>query len=292
MRRQSAQDQAATGERATQAVQRLSACRTVTVVEFDEHFDQLVDLVVRASLSGGHWLVIILWWHAARRGYETGNVDQLAKLFRSGVPLSRQAGQMLADVFDLCKLKRTKRGGQRKLFEISAETQKARAECDVRLLQREKSISELSADELRTKVWGLGLDVKMDDKVARAQDAEARRLGKLRNSKGRMSRANAIEQVVQHHELNELDVGKLANWMDGRTGARQRRRVKGQNFSEGGFSFWCIKNEHRAERSSPEPTQQRVEDARLDGRGAGPSDGPRCHDAVGHRAVPRKRSPN
>jgi hypothetical protein len=135
--------------------------------------------------------------------------------------------------------------GQRKLFETSAETRKARAECDVRLLQREKSIGELSADELRTKLRGLGLGLKMDDKAARAQDAEARRLGKLRNSKGRMSRAVAIDQVAP---LHELDVGTQTNWMDGRTGARQRHKGECQNFREGGFSFWCIKNSasHRA----------------------------------------------
>jgi hypothetical protein len=355
MRRQSAQDQTVTGEQATQAEQRLRACRTVSVVEFDEHFDQLVDLVERASVSREPWLAVLLWRHAARRAYETGNLDQLAKLFRSGVPhsrrvgqglaavfelcklkrkkrgrqrklfgisaeaqkagvesvarrpydtgnldqlatllrsgvpLSRQEGQMLADVFDLCKLKGKKRGGQRKLFEISAETQKARAECDVRLLQREKSISELSAAELRAKVWGLGLDVKMDDKVARAQDAQARRLGKLRNSKGRMSRVDAIQQVVQHHKLDELDVDKLTNWIDGRTGARQRHKTECQNFSEGGFSFWCITNEHRTERSSRKAAQRRVEDAELVGGGAGPSDDRRCRDAV---AVPGKRSPN
>ena len=80
----------------------------------DAHFDQLVDCVVRASVSGEHFLVVVLWLHTARRAYETRNLEQLAKLLRSGVPHSRQADQMLADMFGLCKLKR--RGGQRKLF--------------------------------------------------------------------------------------------------------------------------------------------------------------------------------
>jgi hypothetical protein len=112
--------------------------------------------------------------------------------------------------------------GQRKLFGISAETQKARAEGDVLLPQREKSIGELSADEVRTKFRGLGLDVRMDDKATRAQDTQARKLGKLRNSKGRMSRADAIKQVAPHHRLK---VDKLTNWVDGKTGARQRHRT-------------------------------------------------------------------
>ena len=278
MRRRSAKEQMATSEQATQAAQRLRAGRPWTDDEFDEHFDGLVDLVGR--VSGEHFLAVAFWWHATQRGYEKGNLDQLAKLFRSRVPRSQQIGQMLADVFDLCKLKRKRRGGQQKLFGISAETQKARAECDVRLLQREKSIAELSADELRTKLWPL--DLKMDDQAARAQDAEARRLGKLRNSKGRMSRADAIEQVASHHELH---VGTLTNWSEGRTGARQRHKGECQNFSEGGFSFWCIKNEHRTERSSPKAAQRRVEDAGLDGG----ADDRRCRDAV---AVPGKRSPN
>jgi hypothetical protein len=231
MRKRLAQDQTVTGEQATQEAQRL--------VEFDRHFDQLVDRVDRARVSGEHWVVVALWWHAARRAYETGKLDQLAKLFRSGVPHSRQVRQMLADVFDLCRLARKGRGGQRKLFGVSAEVQKARAVCDVRLLQRAKSIDELSTDELRTKSAGLKLGLEIDDQATRAQDAEARKLGKLRNSKGRMSRADAIEQVAQHHKL---EVGKLANWMDGKTGARQRHKGECQprDFCEGGFSFWSI----------------------------------------------------
>jgi hypothetical protein len=205
VRRRSAKEQTATSEQATQAAQRL---RAWTEDEFDEQFDGLIDLVDR--VNGENWLAVAFWWHATQRGYEKGNLDQLAKLFRSGVPRSRQIdqmladvfdlsklkrkrrggqrklfgmsaeaqkaeveraarrayetgtldelgklfrsgaphsrqeGQMLADVFDLCKLKRKRRGGQRKLFGISAETQKARAERDVRLLQREKSIGDLS----------------------------------------------------------------------------------------------------------------------------------------------------
>ena len=90
----------------------------------------------------------------------------------------------------------------------------------MRLLQREKSIVELSADDLRTELWPL--ELQMDDQAARAQDAEARRLGKLRNSKGRVSRADAVEEVAR---LHRLEVGKLTNWMDGKTGARQRHRT-------------------------------------------------------------------
>ena len=62
----------------------------------DAHFDQLVDCVVRASVSGEHFLVVVLWLHAARRAYERGNLEQLAKLKRMGVPHSRQVGQMLS----------------------------------------------------------------------------------------------------------------------------------------------------------------------------------------------------
>jgi hypothetical protein len=120
-------------------------------------------------VSGEHLLAVAFWRHATQRGYEKDNLDQLAKLFRSRVPRSRQIGQMLADVFDLCKL-----------------------------------------------------ELQMDDQAARAQDAEARRLGKLRNSKGRMSRADAVEEVAR---LHRLEVGKLTNWMDGKTGARQRHRT-------------------------------------------------------------------
>jgi hypothetical protein len=286
MRTRSARDQPATGKQATQAAQRLPAGRPVTLVEFDKHFDDLVD---RAPVSGENWLAEVLWWHAARRAYETrnpdqlaklfrpgvphsrmvgqmladvfdlcelkrkrrggqrklfgisaeaqkaateraalrayetGNLDQLANLFRSGLPRSRQEGQILADVFDLCKLKRKRRGGQRKLFGISAEVQKALAERDVRLLQRAKSIDELSADELRAKLEGLNLGLKMDDQAKVAQDAQARRLGKLRDSKGRMLRADAIEQVAR---LHGLEVEKLANYVEGRTGARQRQRER------------------------------------------------------------------
>jgi len=123
VRRRSAKEQIATSEQATQAAQRLRAGRPWTDDEFDEHFDGLVDLVDR--VSGEHFLAVAFWWHATQRGYEKGNLDQLAKLFRSRVPRSQQIGQMLADVFDLCKLKRKRRGGQRKLFGMSAEAQKA-----------------------------------------------------------------------------------------------------------------------------------------------------------------------
>ena len=47
-------------------------------------------------MSGEHFLVVVLWLHAARRAYERGNLEQLAKLKRMGVPHSRQVGQMLS----------------------------------------------------------------------------------------------------------------------------------------------------------------------------------------------------
>jgi hypothetical protein len=143
VRRRSAKKQTATSKQATQAAQRLRAGPPWADDEFDEHFDGLVDLA-RASMSGEHFVVVMLWWHAARRAYETRNLEQLAKLLRSGVPHSRQVGQMLADVFDSCKLMRKRKGGQHKLFGMSAAVQKALAERDVRRLQREKSIGELS----------------------------------------------------------------------------------------------------------------------------------------------------
>jgi hypothetical protein len=46
----------------------------------DAHFDELVDRVVRASVSGEHFVVVWLWLYAARRAYETRNLEQLAKL--------------------------------------------------------------------------------------------------------------------------------------------------------------------------------------------------------------------
>jgi hypothetical protein len=90
VRRQSAKEQTTTGEQATQGAQRLRARRPLTDDELDARFDQSVERVVRASVGGEHFVVVTLWWHAARRAYETGNLDQLAKLFRSGVPHSRQ----------------------------------------------------------------------------------------------------------------------------------------------------------------------------------------------------------
>jgi len=116
VRRRSAKEQTATGEQATQGAQRLRARRPLTDDEFNEHFNQLVDLVDPASVSGEHFVVVTLWLHAARRAYETSNLDQFAKLFRSGVPHSRQAGQILAALFDSAKLMK----GKRKLFESAA----------------------------------------------------------------------------------------------------------------------------------------------------------------------------
>lgn len=77
-----------TGERAAHAAQAKAATVTasrqlrVTDDYIDAHFDQLVDCVVRASMSGEHFLVVLLWRHAARRAYAKRNLDQLAELFR------------------------------------------------------------------------------------------------------------------------------------------------------------------------------------------------------------------
>jgi hypothetical protein len=129
----------------------------------------------------------MLWLHAARRAYETGNLDQLAKLFCSVVPHSPQLDQMLVDIFGLCKLIRKNKGAQRKLFGMSA-AQNALAEHIVRcLMSGEFKLSgELSADEV------LKLGLRMDDKSAHGQDAKARKLGKLRESKGHMPRLDQM----------------------------------------------------------------------------------------------------
>ena len=115
--------------------------------KFDAHFDRLVDCVVRAGVSGEHFVVVTLWWHAARRAYETGSLEQLAKLFRSGVPHSRQMGQMLADLFDSSKLMK----GKRKLFEPAATRYDPAERAVPRLMSGElKLLRELSAKQL---VW-------------------------------------------------------------------------------------------------------------------------------------------
>jgi hypothetical protein len=104
--------------------------------DINAHFDELVDLVVRASMGGEHLLVLMLWRHAARRAHETGNLDKLAKLFRSGVPLSRREGQMLADLFDSSKLMK----GKRKLFESAAALYDLAERCAAPNKRRAKAI--------------------------------------------------------------------------------------------------------------------------------------------------------
>jgi hypothetical protein len=213
----------------TQGAQRLRARRPLTDNEFDERFNQLVDRVDPASVSGEHWVAMTFWWHAARRAYETGNLDQLAKLFRSGVPHSRQIDQMLADLFDSCKLTK----GKRKLFE-SAAARYDLAERDVRRLMSGelKLLGELSTKqmvwqdplgnpvEVRSPAGPLKMKqvhlLKVDAKSARSWDANAHELSKRRDSKGHMPREAAIELVAS---IFGLEADKLANWMDRKTGA-------------------------------------------------------------------------
>jgi hypothetical protein len=183
-------------------------------------------------VSGEHLAAVSLWRHAARRAYETGNLDQLAKLFRSGVPHSRQADQMLAEVFHSCKLMRKRKGGQRKLFRASAAARYASAARDVRRLMtgEAKLLLEASAKQL---VWqdplGNPVEVRsptgpllmkkvrlLDVKSAPSWDANAHELSKRRDSKGRMPREAAIELVAS---ILGLEADKLTNWMDRKTGA-------------------------------------------------------------------------
>ena len=247
MRRRSAKEQMATSEQATQAAQRLRAGRPWTDDEFDEHFDGLVDLVDR--VSGEHFLAVAFWWHATQRGYEKGNLDQLAKLFRSGVPHSRQVDQMLADMFGLCKLMRKKKGGQRKLFGMSAAAQYVQAERTVRRLMSGeiKLINELSTKELvwkdpsgsplrvrsRAGLLPMNSEVRLlevDAKFAPAWNADARKLSKLRDARGRMPRPRAIELTARalsdrREGYPPLKEDKLDRWVTGKTGARQRHRT-------------------------------------------------------------------
>jgi hypothetical protein len=58
--------------------------------------------------------------------------------------------------------------------------------------------------------------LKVDAKFARSWDANAHKLSKRRNSKGRMPRKAAIELVALSYEL---EPDKLADWMDRKTGA-------------------------------------------------------------------------
>jgi hypothetical protein len=215
----------------------------------DAHFDELVDRVVRASVSGEHFVVVWLWLYAARRAYETRNLEQLAKLLRSGVPHSRQVDQMLADMFGLCKLMRKKKGGQRKLFGMSAAAQNVQAERTVRRLMTGeiKLINELSTKELvwkdpsgsplrvrsRAGLLRMNSEVRLlevDAKFAPAWDAEARKLSKLRDARGRMPRPRAIELTARalsdrREGYPPLKEDKLERWVIGTTGARQRHRT-------------------------------------------------------------------
>jgi hypothetical protein len=84
-----------------------------------------------------------------------------------------------------------------------------------------KLIGELSVKELRTK-WR-GFKVEIDAKAARAQNASAHELSKLRDAKGLMPRKAAIELIAP---IYELEAGKLTNWMDRKTGASRRFNKK------------------------------------------------------------------
>jgi hypothetical protein len=186
------------------------ARRPVTDDEFDAHFDELVDCAVRLNLSANHLAVIVLWYHAARRAYETGSLEQIAKLFGAGAPLSRQVGRLLADVFKPCKLTQKSRGGKRKMF-ASAAAQYALAEDALQRVRRGelKLISELSAKEVRTGIAGTKFRLKMDDRSARVKDAEARR---------HMSPQERIAAIYK------LEIDKFAEWLTGKTGASRRHR--------------------------------------------------------------------
>jgi hypothetical protein len=202
---------------------------TASRKDIDAHFDELVDRVVRASVSGEHFLVVTLWLYAARRAYKTGYLEQLAKLLRMGVPLSRQMRQMLADLFDSGKLMK----GKRKLFD-SAAARYDLAERDVRRLMSGelKLLGEWSNKQpvwqdplgnpvlVRSRAGTLPMNqvrlLKVDAKSARSWDANAHELSKRRDSKGRMPREAAIELVAS---IFELEADKLANWMDRKTGA-------------------------------------------------------------------------
>jgi hypothetical protein len=240
---QSAQDQTATSEQATQAAQRLRAGGPLTDDEFDEHFNGLVDIMDRVRVNGEHFVPVTFWWHATQRAYETCNLDQLAKLFRSRVPRCRQIDQMLAAVFELCKLKRKERGGQRKLFGMSAEAQNAGVESVARPLYGTGNLDQLAKllrsgvplslqeGQMLADVFELcklkrktrGGQRKLFGMSAEVQKALAERDVRLLQKAIGMSRADAIEQAAQFYGK---DVGTLANWVDGKTGARQRQRER------------------------------------------------------------------
>jgi hypothetical protein len=46
---------------------------------------------------------LAFWLHAARHAYETGDLEPLAKLFTSDLPLTPTARAILADMFDSVK---------------------------------------------------------------------------------------------------------------------------------------------------------------------------------------------
>jgi hypothetical protein len=181
--------------------------------DLNTQFDELVDCVDRLKLE----VVVTLWRHAARCAYETGNLEQLAKLFHAGAPLPRQAGQLLALVLGSGKLTQKRRGGKRKMF-ASAATRYALTERTVRrLMSGDKLIGELSADEVRK------LGLKMDDESARAWNANGHELSKLRDAKGHMSRKDAIELIAPNYGL---EIDKLSDWMDRKTGASRRHKAR------------------------------------------------------------------
>jgi hypothetical protein len=175
---------------------------------------QLHDLILARRSSTSEPLTLLFWRHDAQHAYETGDLGPLAKLFRSDLPLTPMARAMLADVFESCKLMK----GKGKLLG-SAAAQYALAARMVRRVMsgKLKLTGELSTDEMRK------LGLKLDDKLARVQDAFAQRLGKLRDAKGRMSRKNAIGLIAP---VYELEADKLTNWMDGKTGASRRHKIK------------------------------------------------------------------
>jgi hypothetical protein len=69
--------------------------------------------------NGVQLQLYLLWRHGIRRAHDTGNLDYLSKLLRSGYDIPQPARKMLAALFDQRLLKK-KRGGQRKSSECSA----------------------------------------------------------------------------------------------------------------------------------------------------------------------------
>jgi hypothetical protein len=169
-------------------------------------FDERVNRVDRAGVNAEHIAAVGLWWGAARHAYETRQLDQLARLLRSRIPLSPQVRPMLAEIFDLSKLKMKSAGGRYKLFgnsltanyKLAADDVKRMQTGELKILGEPKSISVVGG------------------------------LRSLRDSTGHMSREDAIEQIAAFYDL---EVYKLTDWIDGRMGASRRkkgRRKKGR----------------------------------------------------------------